>query len=219
MPFLPESMVKSEAGQADEGYFKLALSLHTYLQQLSRAIGWLTRSIRYLSLNPLLCKCALFSSCLITRAGLSTILCMTLRQNWMVASIFLPTWIELRQNTFSSCAMSQCQHARPIVGLYSIEGAAFLPFTLVLLQNHVLNKDTRPGPPSTSRYLYPPVVVLQDFTTSPSFGDTGVWTRDNNTCNMVLNPLSCHGSLWATTSLYKYLNQTNRRRLLFWFKN
>ncbi len=39
MPHLPESMVKSEAGQADEGYFVLALSVHTCLHQLSRAVA------------------------------------------------------------------------------------------------------------------------------------------------------------------------------------
>jgi hypothetical protein len=34
MTHLPESMVKFEAGQVDEGYFILALSLHTRLEQL-----------------------------------------------------------------------------------------------------------------------------------------------------------------------------------------
>ncbi len=38
MPHLPKSMVKSEDDQADEGYFVLALSLHTCPQQLSRAM-------------------------------------------------------------------------------------------------------------------------------------------------------------------------------------
>jgi hypothetical protein len=39
MPHLPESMVESEAGKADKGYFILALSLHTCLQQLSHAMA------------------------------------------------------------------------------------------------------------------------------------------------------------------------------------
>jgi hypothetical protein len=38
MPHLPKSMVKSEADQADKGYFILALSFPTCLQQLSRAM-------------------------------------------------------------------------------------------------------------------------------------------------------------------------------------
>jgi hypothetical protein len=39
MPHLPESMVKSEAGRADEGYFVLTLSLHTCQQQLITCNG------------------------------------------------------------------------------------------------------------------------------------------------------------------------------------
>jgi hypothetical protein len=39
MPHLPESIVKSEASQAEKGYFVLTLSLHTRLQQLSRVIA------------------------------------------------------------------------------------------------------------------------------------------------------------------------------------
>jgi hypothetical protein len=48
----PKSMVKSEASQVDEGYFILALSLHTCLQHLPHAIAQLTRSIHYLGLIP-----------------------------------------------------------------------------------------------------------------------------------------------------------------------
>jgi hypothetical protein len=39
MPHRPESMVKSEAGKVDKGYFILALSLRTCLQQLSNAMA------------------------------------------------------------------------------------------------------------------------------------------------------------------------------------
>jgi hypothetical protein len=98
--------------------------------------------------------------------------------------------------THSSCA---CQHARLTVWLSSMEGPSFSLFALVLLQNHPLSKDTRPGPPSTSRYSYPLVAVLQDYRTGPSFGYAGVWTQDHIASNLALNPLSYHISYWATT--------------------
>ncbi len=58
--------------------------------------------------------------------------------------------------------------------LSSMEGASSLPMALVLLHNHPSSKDTRLGPLSTSRYSCPPVAVLNDFATSPSFGDAGL---------------------------------------------
>jgi hypothetical protein len=45
--------------------------------------------------------------------------------------------------------------------------------------------------PST---FFPPVAVLPDYTTNPSFGDARVGTRDNITGNLVHNPMNYHTS-------------------------
>ncbi len=119
-----------------------------------------------LGLNPPLCECALSSSCLITRAGPSTSLCMASRPYPMVASIFLPgrpegkrltpIWIKPHQNTFLPC---ECHYAGPAVGLSSMEGASFSLFVIVLLQNHSSSKDMRQWPASTSWcYRITPIV-------------------------------------------------------------
>jgi hypothetical protein len=157
-------------------YFILILSLHVCLQQLSHAMAWLTRSIWYSGLTPqyvnVLCSPAAWSP----RQAPAPLYTMVVIP--MVASIFLPGKPKVKRPmpTWITPCNVQCQHAGPIVGLSSMEEASFLPFALVPLQNLSLSKDTRPGPPSTSRYSCPLVVVLQDFATSPSFGDAGVWT-------------------------------------------
>ncbi len=92
--------------------------------------------------------------------------------------------------------------------LSSMVGSSFCVVRLSPAPNHPSSKNTRLGPSSTSRYSCPPVAVLEDFTTSPNFGDTGVWTWDCNTCNLVLLPLSYHITgtelpchlQWVTTS-------------------
>ncbi len=53
-PYLPKSMVKSDAGQVDKDNYLLALSLHTCLQQVPCAMARLTRTVQYLGLT-LLC--------------------------------------------------------------------------------------------------------------------------------------------------------------------
>jgi hypothetical protein len=50
-PYLPKSMVKSDASQVDKDYYLLALSLHTCLQQLPCAMARLTRTVQYLGLT------------------------------------------------------------------------------------------------------------------------------------------------------------------------
>ncbi len=66
MQHLPESIVVSEAGQVDEGYLVLVLSLRTCLQQLQHALAWLTWSIQYSGLTScsvnMLCSPAAWSS-------------------------------------------------------------------------------------------------------------------------------------------------------------
>jgi hypothetical protein len=52
-----------------------------------------------------------------------------------------------------------------------MEVASFSPFTLVLLQNHQIRKNRRPGAPSKSRYYCLSIAAFQDYTNSPCFID------------------------------------------------
>ncbi len=189
----------SVRSQVDAGNFVFTLTFYICLQQLTSAMAWQTKSIKYSGLSFRNVNVPLFSSCLITQAGSGIILCIALRPQ-PNGSIHSPPRKaqEKKVNANMNCAPAEHILAMWNVSMpytLEVEEASFPPLALALFQNHPSSKDTRSVPPSTSRYYCPIVEVLRDSHTSPSFGDARVWTRDHNTCDLVLNPLSYHVTL------------------------